>query len=236
MKLKRYLELTADDLNVEYQVHTKQTDGQSTITEILETAQARGLEAIAFTEHVRKDTTWFPKFAADVRAAAQNYRNLVVYVGCEAKALDTAGTLDISDDIRARCDLVLGSVHRFPAENGGYMDWNQLENAAFARVEYELALGLLQSARIDVLAHPGGMYERRRNQSFPEAYMRNMMTVSAKTAVAIEINSCYLRDVDGFLKLCTEVNPYVSIGSDAHTLESIGQCRDILRSKKAGRA
>jgi len=58
--------------------------------------------------------------------------------------------------------------------------------------------------------------------------------VSAKTAVAIEINTSYLRDVDGFLKLCTVVNPYVSIGSDAHTLEAIGQCRDVLRSKKAG--
>jgi putative hydrolase len=234
LQLKRYLELTADDLNVEYQVHTKQTDGQSTITEILETAQARGLDAIAITEHVRKDTTWFPKFAADVRAAALKYKNLAVYVGCEAKALDTAGTLDISDDIRARCDLVLGSVHRFPAESGGYMDWDQLENDSFARVEYELALGLLQSARIDVLAHPGGMYERRRNKLFPEAYMRSLMMVSARTAVAIEINTSYLRDIDGFLKLCTEVNPYISIGSDAHTLEAIGQCRDVLRGKTAG--
>lgn len=233
MELKRYLELTADDLNVEYQIHTKQTDGQSTITEILETAQARGLEAIAFTEHVRKDTTWFPGFAAGVRAAAQDYRNLVVYVGCEAKVLDTVGTLDISDEIRARCDIVLGSVHRFPAENGGYMDWDRLDNAAFARVEYELALGLLEFARIDVLAHPGGMFERRRKRSFPEAYLRNLMMVSARTAVAIEINTSYLRDVDGFLTLCTEVNPYVSVGSDAHTLEAIGQCRDVLRSKKA---
>jgi putative hydrolase len=233
MELKRYLELTADDLNVEYQVHTKQTDGQSTITEILEAAQARGLEAIAFTEHVRKDTTWFPNFAADVRAAARNYRNLVVYVGCEAKVLDTEGTLDISDDIRARCDIVLGSVHRFPAENGGYMDWDQLDNAAFARMEYELALGLLQYARIDVLAHPGGMFGRRRNRSLPEAYLRHLMMVSTRTAIAIEINTSYLRDVDGFLKLCTEVNPYVSVGSDAHTLETIGQCRDVLRSKRA---
>jgi putative hydrolase len=236
MELKRYLELTADDLNVEYQVHTKQTDGQSTITEILETAQARGLQAIAFTEHVRKDTTWFPGFAADVRAAARNYRSLVVYVGCEAKVLDTAGTLDISDDIRAGCDIVLGSVHRFPAENGAYMDWDQLDDAAFARMEYELALGLLQYARIDVLAHPGGMFERRRNKSFPEACLRDLMMVSARTAVAIEINTSYLRDVDGFLKLCTEVNPYVSVGSDAHTLETIGQCRDVLRSKKAVQA
>ena len=236
MQLKRYLELTADDLNVEYHVHTKQTDGQSTIAEILETAQARGLAAIAITEHVRKDTTWFPEFAADVRAAAQGFQNLVVYVGCETKALDTAGTLDISGDIRARCDLVLGSVHRFPSESAGYLDWDQLDDTAFARTEYELALGLLTSARIDVLAHPGGMYQRRRKQPFPEDYLRNIMMISVKTAVAIEINTSYLRDVDGFLKLCAAVNPYVSIGSDAHTLEAIGQCRNVLRSKKVGRA
>jgi putative hydrolase len=234
LRPKRYLELTPDDLNVEYQVHTKQTDGQATITEILETAQARGLTAIAFTEHVRKDTTWFPRFAADVRTAAQDYPNLVVLVGCEAKALDSAGTLDLTDDIRARCDLVLGSVHRFPVESGGYMDWDLLDDAAFACVEYELALGLLKSARIDVLAHPGGMYQRRRNQPFPETYLLNMMMVSAETAVAIEINTSYLLDVDGFLKLCSMTNPYISIGSDAHTLEAIGQCRDVLRSKRAG--
>jgi putative hydrolase len=77
------------------------------------------------------------------------------------------------------------------------------------------------------------MYQRRRNQSFPEAYLRNMMMVSVKTAVAIEINTSYLRDVDGFLKLCATVNPYVSIGSDAHTLEAIGQCRDVLRQKRS---
>ncbi len=236
MKLKRYLDLSADDLNVEYQVHTIQTDGQSTIAEILKTAKARGLKAIAFTEHVRRDTTWFPKFSADVCAAAQDYGNLEVYVGCEAKVLDSKGTLDISDDIRARCDIVLGSVHRFPAEKGGYINWDQLEDAAFACVEYELALGLLQNAQIDVLAHPGGMFERRRNQSFPEAYLRNLMMVSVETGVAIEINTSYLRDVDGFLKLCAEINPYVSIGSDAHTLVDIGQCRDVLRSKKGGHA
>jgi putative hydrolase len=61
------------------------------------------------------------------------------------------------------------------------------------------------------------------------------MMISVKTAVAIEINTSYLRDVDGFLKLCAAVNPFVSIGSDAHTLKAIGHCRDVLRSKKAGR-
>ena len=234
MIFKRYLELTSEDLNVEYQVHTTQTDGQHSITENLEAAQARGLKAIAFTEHVRKDTTWFPRFSLDVRTAAQEHKNLVVYVGCEAKALNSEGALDISDDIRAKCDIILGSVHRFPGENGGYSDWDLLEDAAFAHVEYELAMGLMQGARIDVLAHPGGMFERRRKQSFPEIYLRNLMKASVATAVAIEINTSYLRDVDRFLTLCTEVNPYVSIGSDAHTMEAIGQCRDVLRGKIGG--
>jgi putative hydrolase len=116
------------------------------------------------------------------------------------------------------------------------MDWDRLDDAAFARVEYEMALGLLQCAPIDVLAHPGGMYQRLRKRSFPDAYLRELMTVSIAAGVAIEINTSYLLDVDGFLRLCAEINPCVSIGSDAHSLEAIGQCRDILRAKRAGHA
>ncbi len=234
MRLKRYLELTSVDLNVEFQIHTNQTDGQSTIAEILEIAQARGLAAVALTEHVRKDTTWFPQFSADVRAEAQRYQELAVYVGCEAKALDTAGALDISDEIREQCDVVLGSVHRFPGKNGAYADWDHLNDAAFAQAEYELALGLLKSARIDVLAHPGGMYQRRRRRPFPDFYLREMMMLSLETGVAIEINTSYMLDIDRFLELCEEVNPYVSIGSDVHRPEHIGQCRDVLRSRLGG--
>jgi putative hydrolase len=235
LRSKRYHELTVDDLNVELQVHTKQTDGQSSILEILETAKARGLAAIAFTEHVRRDTTWFSQFASDVREAAQDYKDLAVYVGCEAKALDKAGTLDISDEIHEQCDLVLGSVHRFPAENGEYTDWDRLDNSAFALAEFELARGLLNSGRIHVLAHPGGMFQKRRRRPFPELYLREMMRTSIETGVAIEINTSYQVNLDKFLELCSEVNPYVSIGSDAHTLGAIGQCRDVLLSRRAGR-
>ena len=36
------------------------------------------------------------------------------------------------------------------------------------------------------------------------------------------------RDVRGFLDLCADVNPYVSIGSDVHHLDELGRCRDTL--------
>ncbi len=216
-------------LNVEYQVHTRQTDGQATVEDLLATARQRGLSALAFTEHVRRDTPWFGTFARHVRAAAQAYPDLRVYVGCEAKALDSAGSLDASDAILAECDLVLGSVHRFPDGNGGYLEPGSLPADACAEREFALALGLVRAAPIHVLAHPGGM-SLRNHGSFPEPLFRRLLEAARERGVAVEINTSYLRDVPAFLRLCAEVDPLVSIGSDVHRLEELGRCRDLLLS------
>jgi putative hydrolase len=231
---KRYHDLTPDDLNVEYQVHTNQTDGQGTIDEILSTARNKQLSAIAFTEHVRRDTDWFSGFALAVQNAANQSSDLTIYTGCEAKALDKNGDLDVTSEIRQQCHLVLGSVHRFPNDGGGYIDWKQLDDDLFAKIEFELALGLVKAAPIQVLAHPGGMYQRQRHKPFPEEYLRRLMEASLERGIAYEINASYILDLPTSLQLCAEINPYISIGSDAHKLEEIGRCRDILRLAKEG--
>jgi putative hydrolase len=195
----------------------------------LETASERQLSSIAFTEHVRRTSDWFTDFAKNVREKAQGYGNLQVYVGCEAKALDYNGLLDVSDQILAECDIVLGSVHSFPDGDGGYLDFGNLDPETFAEMECELALGLLKNAPIHVLAHPGGMYSRKLDRPFPERLFRRILEVSLERGIAVEINSSYLKDFQAFLKLCSEMNPYVSIGSDVHRLDEIGRCRDLLR-------
>jgi putative hydrolase len=225
--LVRFRELTQAGVNVEYQVHTVQTDGKATVEEILHVARERGLAAIAFTEHVRKETTWFDTWASDVRRAAQAYPELKVYVGCETKTLDVSGTLDVTDAILQNCDIVLGSVHRFPDGHGGYLDFKTLDADTLAEMECDLAVGLLLSAPIHVLAHPAGMYQRRYG-AFPRHLWRRILEASLERSVAVEINSSYLVDVAAFLELCEEINPYVSIGSDVHALDEIGRCRDML--------
>lgn len=229
LSLVRYRDLREQDINVELQVHTSQTDGKHSIAEILDEAVSRQLNAIAFTEHVRHETDWFPEFAREVRAASEKYPNLRIYLGCEAKVLDLEGTLDATDEVCSLCDLVLGSVHRFPDQAGGYLNWDELDDEAFADIEFELSMSLIRHAPIHVLAHPGGMFQRRRKKAFPAAYLRQIMQVSLETQVAIEINSSYLVDLPQFLYLCEEVNPYVSIGSDVHRLDELGRCRDMLR-------
>lgn len=225
--MSRFRDLSQKSINMDFQVHTTQTDGHATIDALLEASARIGLSAIAFTEHVRRDTTWFADFAANVREAAKAYPDLQVLVGCEAKVLDTHGALDASESILAECDLVLGSVHRFPDGAGGFLNFADLDAGASAEIECTLALALVSHAPIHVLSHPGGM-TLRRHGSYPTELFREMFAAVRERGIAIEINTSYLRDVPGFLKLCEEFNPYVSIGSDVHRLEHLGRCRDTL--------
>src|SRR5690606_34938047 len=115
-----------------YQIHTVQTDGEATVDDILMLAHERVIGELAFTEHVRRDTDWFQNFASDVRQRAGNFPDLKVYVGCESKALDVNGTLDVSSSILEASDIVLGSVHRSPDGDGGYLDFKALSPELFA--------------------------------------------------------------------------------------------------------
>ncbi|MBO3460068.1 MAG: PHP domain-containing protein [Aetokthonos hydrillicola CCALA 1050] len=226
-RFKRFLDLQWFDINCDLHMHTSQTDGKATIPQILQLSVNQGLNCVAFTEHVRKDTTWFSEFAQEVRSYAEVYPQLKVLVGCEAKALNATGGFDVSEEILAECDLVLGSVHRFPNNQGGYINVCGLTPEGFAQIEFELALGLLKYAPMNVLAHPGGMYSRLHGE-FPAELMRELMKVSLERKIAIEINTSYVRNLPNFLQLCAEVNPFVSIGSDVHRLEQLANCRDQL--------
>ena len=103
----RFRELSSDALNVEYQVHTVQTDGEGTVEEILACARERGIGALAFTEHVRVATDWFPDFSSNIRERAAGFPEMRVFVGCETKVMDENGTLDISKEVLEASDIVL---------------------------------------------------------------------------------------------------------------------------------
>jgi putative hydrolase len=232
---RRFHDLTSEDLNVDYQMHTNYTDGECSIAEILERCSERKLRSVAFTEHVRRSTEWFDSFADDVAKIAEQYQDLEVFAGCEAKALDYDGALDVSQEIFSRAQVVLGSVHRFPGPDGKEMAFDDVPRDRFAELECDLSVGLLRNAPIDVLAHPAGMYQRRIGE-YPIHLFRRIVEASMERDIAVEISWSYLKNVDAFLKLCDELNPRVSIGSDVHKLSHIGQCRDMLIGRRVGAA
>ena len=227
----RFRDLSNEDVQCDLHVHTRRTDGEAEVEEILRTAAARGLRTIAFTEHVRHGSEWFPEFAREVRTRARAYPSLQVLVGCETKAMDARGTLDVSEAILSGCDIVLGSVHRFPDGQGGFMDSSGLSADEFAEREFRWALGLLDAKPLDVLAHPGGMYARRFGADLPRPLLREILAQSIQSGKAVEFNTSYVQDLDAALELFGEVNPRVSIGSDVHKLSDLGNCRDLAVSR-----
>ncbi len=220
-----YSALTARLVNRDLHTHTSRTDGRSTLDEMLAAARARGLTQVAVTDHVRRDSSWFHEHARSVRSARVD--GLDVRVGLEAKALDTAGTLDATEAMLAEAELVLGSVHRFPDGSGGFVDYASLSPSRMIETELALALGLIRSGSIHVLAHPGGMCQRQIG-AFPDDAYRELMREGKKRGVAIEMNASYLGDMARFLRLCEEIDPIVSVASDAHGVEELGRCRDLL--------
>lgn len=226
-KFLRFSELNAVWGNREMHMHTTQTDGKGSIMQVLQRAAEVGLAEIAFTEHVRADSDWFPGFAAEVRklSLAVPLRTLV---GAEVRIADFKGSLDVSPAIREQCDILLASVHRFPDRDGKRMSFSDVPRDEFAEIEFNLALGLVRKGDADVLAHPGGM-SCRWIGSFPDELYRALMKAAAKSGVAVEINSSYITDFGKFLSFLEEADPYVSIGSDAHLLSQVGECRGKLK-------
>src|SRR5579862_2621934 len=195
----RFRDLDAAMLGAELHTHSTWTDGKAAVAAVIQRATELGLASIAITEHVRHGSEeWFHRFADEVRAAAQAFPNMKVLVGCEAKALTNSGeplaVLDVAQEVLDDCDIVLGSVHRFPDGSGGLLNFADLDAESMARTETELALGLICHAPIDVLAHPGGMYTRRHGV-FPAELRRQIVSEAIARDVAVEINSRYLTDL-----------------------------------------
>jgi putative hydrolase len=150
---KRFNELKEEDINFDFHIHTNQTDGLSTPEEIVAKAISLKLKSIAFTEHVNKNTDWFDDFKKRIDALKNN-KYIKIFCGIEARTVDFNGTLNATQEIIRKSDIVLGVVHRYPNGRGGLIALNETKDLGqdkAAEVEFKLALSLLSNKNVDVL-------------------------------------------------------------------------------------
>ena len=188
------------------------------------------LKSIAFTEHVNKNTDWFDDFKKRIDALKNN-KHIKIFFGIEAGTVDFNGTLNATQEIIRKSDIVLGVVHRYPNGRGGLIALNETKNLGqdkAAEVEFKLALALINNKNVDVLGHPFGVYSKFFNK-FPGEHMKELLIESLKKDKSVEINTKCIFEKDRFFKLFKEINPYVSIGSDAHSREEIARSFDMIR-------
>jgi putative hydrolase len=232
-------------LDEDFHVHSTFSDGASTLAENVQAARERGLRTLCLVDHVRRDTTWVPDFAA----AVQRHRHqpgLRVLAGVEAKILDTAGRLDVPADL-ARCediDLVLIADHQFPAKAGpvhpdrvraAISDGGVTAAEAIERLCQATANALRPGA---LLAHLFSLLPKigLDEAMVPAGQLADLAGQVARAGVLVEVNEKWLCPSPRTVAALAEAGVSLVAGSDSHHCRDVGVYDSVRQTVSAARA
>jgi DNA polymerase (family 10) len=203
------LEVIRGDLHL----HSKWTDGQSTILEMVRACKERGYQYCAITDHSQAvhvagglNAEDFEKQREEIDNVRRKVRGITVFSGCEVDILPD-GSLDLPDHLLEQLDVVVAAVH-------AKMDMNQ--SAMTKRV-----LKALAHPAVAILAHPTG---RLINQREPFAVdLEEIFHAAKENGVAVELNAqpdrLDLNDLHLFR--AREIGVKIAINTDAHSSEQL---------------
>lgn len=227
--LKRFNEISPDYLNSDKHIHSQWTDGKGTILQIAERANRLGLNHIAITDHIRSDSSYFPKYFDEIRRIRRRY-SFNILVGVEVKIRNFNGDIDIPGSALKRAEIKVASVHRFPIGRKLYTP-HKFSKRLCQEIELELSLAALKKGGFDVLGHPGAMSLKFFGE-FPIGFFKEIALKCRKSHIAFEVNSFYHKSALKQLKsILKEHNPLVSIGSEAHNLKDVGSCLSVIKGQ-----
>jgi DNA polymerase (family 10)/putative hydrolase len=191
----------------DFHVHTNYTDGKNTVLEYCQKAQENNLKLIAFTEHVRKNLTYnYEAFIADIFHAKDEFDDIKILSGCEAKVLDVDGELDAPEEVLDQCDIVIGVFHSFK-----YKD----------KKNYLTALeAMLRNPAVNIWGHPT-LFAKKNNIKLEEDVFREIINICIKNKVLIERNLKYTVSDANFIKLAVNRGAKFVVGSDAHSISDL---------------
>ena len=193
--------------------HTTASDGAHTLREMTDAAGARGLGYFGVCDHSQSlkiahglTPAAVEAQIADVAALNAEGGPVRVFAGSEVDIL-ADGRMDFDDDLLARLDLVVASVHT---------GFSMSSDEATARV-----VRAVSNPHVDVLGHPTGRLLLRR-EGYPLDH-HAVLDACAAHGVAVELNANPWRlDLDWtFVRAARARGLYVSINPDAHAADGL---------------
>ena len=197
------------DIKGDLQMHSEWSDGAHSIKEMAETARELGHQYIAITDHTGElriaggmDEKTILKQIAEIDKINKSLKGIKILKGAEVN-IRKDGTLDISDKILTKLDIVLASVHsnfKMPIE------------AMTRRI-----CKAMENPHVDIISHPTARVIQRR-----EGYQVDfdeLLECAIRTGAVLEINSYPSRlDLnDVHIKKAVEAGVKLSIGTDSHS-------------------
>jgi len=223
-------------------MHTQLTDGQQKPVDYAAVAVERGLDEIGFSDHApleAGDTRFSLKlsdmdmYISWVQEARERFPKLSIKIGLEVDYLPGCENWVRKLAQIHPWDYFLGSVHflgDWPIDTGVQF-WKGRDVEATWRAYFHLWKHAAQSGLFDSLAHPDlpkkfGYYP---GVDFSDVYLDALQTV-ARNDVAVEVSTAGLRKPcreiypsQSFLEAACSLNIPVTLGSDAHRPNEVGQ-------------
>jgi DNA polymerase (family 10) len=202
-----------EDIRGDLHMHTTWSDGKYSTEEMVEAARKRGYKYVAITDHSKSlgvagglaDEDLL-KHTDECRALDAKFSDIRVLAGTEVD-IRQDGTLDYSDDLLAKLDFVVASVH------SGFKQDRATLTMRVVRA--------MQNPYVRVIGHPTGRLLGDRDPY--ELDFDEIMKEAARTRTCLEVNSNFHRlDLnDVHCRKAREMGVHVIISTDSHSYDDM---------------
>jgi DNA polymerase (family X) len=202
-----------EDIRGDLHMHTTWTDGKYTTEEMVEAARRRGYKYVAITDHSKSlgvagglSDEDLMKHTDECRALDAKFSDIRVLAGTEVD-IRQDGTLDYSDELLAKLDFVVASLHS---------GFKQDKASLTMRV-----VRAMQNPYVRVIGHPTGRLLGDRDAY--EVDLDEIMKEAARTRTCLEVNSNFHRlDLnDTHCRKAREMGVRVMINTDSHSYDDL---------------
>ena len=216
------------DIAGDLHMHTTDTDGAASMSEMAAAAKSRGLKYIAITDHSKRvsmargldGARLLAQWELVDRFNAESKLGVRILKGVECDILES-GPLDLPDEVLAQADWVLASVH---------YGQKQSKEQITDRV-----LGALANPHVDAIAHPTGRLLGSRPAY--EIDLPAIFQAAVEHRKILELNASPYRLDLSEMNLMAAVNQGIPIviDTDAHSVEGLDVMHfGITQARRAG--
>ena len=100
-----------------------------------------------------------------------------------------------------------------------------------SKIELDLSIGAFESKNQFILAHPFGMSLKKFNKQPSDQEWDQLCIQAKKNNIVLELNSKYHSNLNYVLNKYIQHNVLMTIGSDAHSFQEIGECWELLHTE-----